>query len=248
LVEGTVDAARRHALQVIHLEQSLHIFVERPIQEWFIARPTVMHWINRVYSFIHIPGTILFLIMLYYFTTTQKRSARATWTGSVIGSGWADAGAGPALYEARRRAMAMCNLMAFVVFTLWPCMPPRLLSDPGYDGDDAKEANGFGFVDTVHSSTGESSIWTTNKFCNQYGKRYSAYSMMYSQEANFTHCSRDAVAAFWLLPSYRADHGYDPDCRSATDVVEATAHRCPRSVVSHPHPYRHRSDGESLHS
>lgn len=73
--------------------------------------------------------------------------------------------------------MAVCNLLAFVVFTLWPCMPPRLLSDPEYEGDSAVEAKSFGFVDTVHSSDGESSVWTTNKFCNQYGESgYSRYS------------------------------------------------------------------------
>ena len=65
--------------------------------------------------------------------------------------------------------MAMCNLIAFVVFTLWPCMPPRLLSDPNYDGPDAEQAKSYGFVDTVHGTEGESSVWTTNRFCNQYG-------------------------------------------------------------------------------
>ena len=124
-----------------------------------------MHWINRVYSFIHIPGTILFLVLLYYFTTTRKRRALARSNGQDTGGA-----AGPGLYEARRRTMALCNLIAFVVFTLWPCMPPRLLSDPEYHGDDASEAKSFGFVDTVHSKAGESSVWTTNKFCNQYGE------------------------------------------------------------------------------
>lgn len=51
-------------------------------------------------------------------------------------------------------------------------MPPRLLSDPEYDGIDAVEAESFGFVDTVHGEKGESSVWTTNKFCNQYGKPF----------------------------------------------------------------------------
>ncbi|KAJ4179200.1 hypothetical protein NW767_006798 [Fusarium falciforme] len=159
LVEGTVNVARKHALQLIHLEQSLHIFWEVDIQKWFLARPAILHWINRIYSFIHIPGTIFFLVMLYYFTTTRKRrvSARAD-----------NVAAGPALYEARRRTMAMCNLIAFIIFTSWPCMPPRLLSDPDYKGSDAAEAKSFGFVDSVHSGTGESSVWTTNKFCNQY--------------------------------------------------------------------------------
>lgn len=74
--------------------------------------------------------------------------------------------------------MAMCNLIAFVVFTLWPCMPPRLLSDPNYNGPDAPEAKSFGFVDSVHSATGESSVWTTNKFCNQYGEKSDAASFV----------------------------------------------------------------------
>jgi hypothetical protein len=164
LDEGTVDVARRHALQIIHLEQRLHIFWEIDFQKWFLARPTLLHWINRIYSFIHIPGTITFLVVLYYFTTTRHRRYAA---GRVRSDTVA---AGPALYEARRRTMAMCNLIAFVVFTSWPCMPPRLLSDPEYKGPDAEEARSFGFVDSVHSGTGESSVWTTNRFCNQYGK------------------------------------------------------------------------------
>ncbi|QGI80435.1 hypothetical protein CEK25_007277 [Fusarium fujikuroi] len=120
LDEGTVDVARRHALQIIHLEQRLHIFWEIEFQ----------------------------------------KSAGRVRSDTVA--------AGPALYEARRRTMAMCNLLAFVVFTSWPCMPPRLLSDPEYKGPDAEEAKSFGFVDSVHSGTGESSVWTTNRFCNQY--------------------------------------------------------------------------------
>ena len=166
LVEGTVHVARRHALQLIHIEQSLHIFWELPFQKWFLERPFLLKWINRVYSFIHIPGTIFFLVILYYLTTTRKRRVM---TGRLRTDNIA---AGPALYEARRRTMAMCNLIAFVVFTLWPCMPPRLLSDPEYKGEDAAEAKSYGFVDTVHSEAGESSVWTTNKFCNQYGMYY----------------------------------------------------------------------------
>lgn len=166
LNEGTVDVARRHALQLIHIEQSLNIFIEVPVQQYFLQYPTVMHWINRIYSFIHIPGTILFLVILYFLTTTRRRRAISAKMGGNESAGWSSAG--PALYEARRRTMATCNLLAFVVFTLWPCMPPRLLSDPEYKGPDAVEAKSFGFIDTVHSADGESSVWTTNKFCNQY--------------------------------------------------------------------------------
>ena len=166
LVESTVDVARAHALQLIHLEQRLHLFHELSLQHWFLKHPTLLHWTNRTYSFIHIPGTILFLVALYYYTTTRNRidlplpnKPRGEADGSP---------AGPRLYAARRRTMAVCNLLAFIVFTLWPCMPPRLLSDPNVPGAVGKEARSFGFVDTVHGAEGESSVWTQNKFCNQY--------------------------------------------------------------------------------
>jgi len=166
MVEGTVNVARRHALEVIHLEQRLHLFLELDVQAWFLKHPFLLHWTNRTYSFIHIPGTILFLVWLFYYTTTRSRidlPLPNKSTGDPDGSL-----AGPRLYEARRRTMAMCNLIAFIVFTLWPCMPPRLLSDPDVPGDVGKEARSFGFVDTVHGAEGESSVWTQNKFCNQY--------------------------------------------------------------------------------
>ena len=123
--------ARLHGLAVIHLEQRLGIFIELDVQGWFLQRPAALKIINCVYSFIHIPATISFLAWLYHY-------------------------APPSLFEARRRTLAICNLFAFVVFTAWPCMPPRLLP----------EEDGFGFVDTVH--TGKvASVWTTNRFCQQ---------------------------------------------------------------------------------
>lgn len=166
MVDDTVDVARKHALQIIHLEKRLHIFWELPIQHWFLKHPTILHWTNRIYSFIHIPGTILFLVWLYYYTTTRNRvdlPLPNKAAGEADGSP-----AGPKLYAARRRTMAVCNLLAFIVFTLWPCMPPRLLSDEDVPGPIGDEARSYGFVDTVHGAEGESSVWTQNKFCNQY--------------------------------------------------------------------------------
>lgn len=131
--------------------------------------PRLMTYINWLYSFIHIPGTIAFLVGLYYYTITSTRPLlRRQASGQQAGH--SHPAAGPALYEARRRTMAVCNLLAFVVFTVWPCMPPRLLSDPDYNGPAAELAKSYGFVDTVHGKDGASSVWTQNKFCNQYGK------------------------------------------------------------------------------
>jgi hypothetical protein len=140
-----------------------------------MRRPTLLHWINRTYSFIHIPGTIFFLVALYYLTTTRKHrylSGRASSYNVTAGAG---------MYEARRRTMAACNLIAFVVFTLWPCMPPRLLSAPKYNGPVSEEAKSYGFVDTVHGASGESSVWTTNKFCNQYGESLFLWMLLFSR-------------------------------------------------------------------
>lgn len=167
MVEGTVNVARRHALQVIHAEQRLHLFLELHVQAWLLKHQLLLHWTNRIYSFIHIPGTILFLVWLFYYTTTRNRTSLPLHSNKPMGESDGSP-AGPRLYKARRRTMAMCNLIAFVVFTLWPCMPPRLLSDPDVPGEVGEEARRYGFVDTVHGVEGESSVWTQNRFCNQY--------------------------------------------------------------------------------
>ncbi|KAI1628243.1 hypothetical protein EDD37DRAFT_607015 [Exophiala viscosa] len=170
LVEGTVHVARRHAIQVIEWEQRLHIFWEIPIQGFFMSYPRLLTYINWLYSFIHIPGTIAFLVWLYYYTVTSNRLVQHRGSRPQVGGQSSSPGStsGPLLYEARRRTMAVCNLLAFIVFTVWPCMPPRLLSDPDYNGPQAALAKSFGFVDTVHGKDGASSIWTQNRCCNQY--------------------------------------------------------------------------------
>ncbi|CAG8079964.1 unnamed protein product [Penicillium olsonii] len=166
LKDDTVDIARRHALQLINVEIKLGVFWEILIQKSFLRHATRMVWINWIYSFIHIPGTIAFLVCLYYYTTVRNRVDEPQLgkpKGAVSGSP-----AGPQLYQARRRTLAVCNLLAFVVFTLWPCMPPRLLSDPAPEGRDAELGRSYGFVDTVHGANGAGSVWTQNRFCNQY--------------------------------------------------------------------------------
>ncbi|KAJ5114556.1 hypothetical protein NUU61_000315 [Penicillium alfredii] len=177
LQEGTVDVSRRHALQFIQVEQALSIFWEIRIQKFFLRHPLLMTWTNWTYSFIHIPGTIAFLVWLYYYTTTRNRIESQP--GKPRGAGGSPAG--PQLYQAQRRTLAACNLLAFVVFTLWPCMPPRLLSDPAEKGPTGDVARSYGFIDTVHGVNGAGSVWTSNRFCNQYAAMPSlhfGYSLM----------------------------------------------------------------------
>ncbi|RJE18602.1 integral membrane protein [Aspergillus sclerotialis] len=179
LQEGTVNVARKHALQLIRVEEKLGIFWEVDIQKLFLRHGKLMTVINWLYSFIHIPGSIAFLVWLYYYTTTRRRFNE--WQSGKIGdfSSWPSAG--PSLYQARRRTMAVCNLLAFVVFTMWPCMPPRLLSDENVEGPEGDLGRSYGFIDTVHGTNGAKSVWTQNRFCNQYAAMPSlhfGYSLM----------------------------------------------------------------------
>ncbi|OAL40357.1 hypothetical protein AYO20_00093 [Fonsecaea nubica] len=161
-VEQTVDIACHHALAVIELEQRLHIFWELSIQKFFLQYPGLMWWINRIYSFIHLPATITFLVGLYYFAITRNRStANSNWSDHAVSSN------GPELYESRRRALALCNLFAFCVFSTWPCMPPRLLPDSKLPGEPGELARSFAFIDTVHARDGAVSVFNTRKWTNQ---------------------------------------------------------------------------------
>ena len=183
MASSTVNIARTHALQVIALEQRLHIFNELDIQAFFLQHAALLLWINRIYSFIHIPGTIAFLVWLFHYTSAPAQirlgqphhwedtpgRAKEDSDDVLPRDSKTDHAAGPKLYEARRRTLATCNLLAFCVFTAWPCMPPRLLSNPSISGPVGERARRFGFVDTVHGVGGESSVWTQNRFCNQYG-------------------------------------------------------------------------------
>jgi len=73
LQKDTVDVARQHALQLFAIDLRLRIFREREIQAFFLGYPTLMKYINWLYSFIHIPGTIFFLVYLYCFCITRHR-------------------------------------------------------------------------------------------------------------------------------------------------------------------------------
>ncbi|KAG5300976.1 PAP2 superfamily domain-containing protein [Histoplasma ohiense] len=60
-------------------------------------------------------------------------------------------------------------------------MPPRLLSDRSVVGPVGELSRSYGFVDTVHGAGGASSVWTQNRFCNQYAAMPSlhfGYSLM----------------------------------------------------------------------
>jgi hypothetical protein len=167
--QNTIDTARHHAFQIIWLEQHLGLFFERQVQRFFLSSNTAMWFVNRIYSYVHLPATVSFLVLLYWYAITCERDRQATVlreTGRLKDT--IDREAAQArfeLYEGKRRALALSNLMAFMVFSTWPCMPPRLLAEDNSDSNDEISrlqiaiGKSFDFVDTTHGRNGAISIW-----------------------------------------------------------------------------------------
>lgn len=120
--EKTREVSQDHGIWLLHIEQALHIDVEKGLQAFILPRPWLLWFFNKTYAMVHIPATISFIA--YGF--------------------WAFH---PPIFQKVRRTLVFCNWIAFVLFTLWPCMPPRLLP---------KE---YGYIDTLHTGKAASSKW-----------------------------------------------------------------------------------------
>ncbi|KAL6916358.1 hypothetical protein ACHAPO_007408 [Fusarium lateritium] len=134
--DGVWETAENHGKAVLWFEHEgpfswMFPLREIDVQSFFRNdHQTMLTILNRAYSLIHIPVTVSFLAWYYYAAPTHAQFAEA------------------------RRMMTLTNLFSFVVFTTYPCMPPRLLPEE------------YGFFDTVRREDAES-IYATNKFFNQ---------------------------------------------------------------------------------
>ncbi|KAJ5676243.1 hypothetical protein N7462_009140 [Penicillium macrosclerotiorum] len=108
---GVVDVAQNHAISILNFEHESFFRFFFPIQEsdfqWFFLsnHPNIMTFFNRIYSLVHIPGTVLFLSWYYHEAPNANTFALA------------------------RRTMTLGNFLAFATFCVYPCMPPRLLPE-----------------------------------------------------------------------------------------------------------------------
>jgi hypothetical protein len=98
-----VRLAYHHARDVIHAERLLHMFVERPIQHFFIHARLFLQFWDFYYGTAHFIVTIGALIWLF------RRY--------------------PGRYALWRNTLALTTGLALIGFALYPLMPPRLL-DP----------------------------------------------------------------------------------------------------------------------
>ncbi|KAJ7766477.1 PAP2 superfamily-domain-containing protein [Mycena maculata] len=122
--------AQAHASQIIALEEKLGIAVELAFQRYILrCMPLVMTLMSAVYL-AHISVGIAFLA--YGFTYFPR-----------------------ARFQVVRRAIALDNLLAFPLLSLWRCAPPRLM------------LRRLGFIDILHPPPGvggETSAWANNRF------------------------------------------------------------------------------------
>ncbi|KAK9772045.1 putative Integral membrane protein [Seiridium cardinale] len=112
-------------------------WIEWRVQQWFVEgaqagdiRRLLLTILNRAYALIHIPGTVGFIAYYYYVAPNHTR------------------------FSTVRRTMSLLNLFAFFTFTVYPCMPPRLLP---------KE---YGFIDTVNAEDA-ASVFMSGKYVNK---------------------------------------------------------------------------------
>lgn len=139
------DAARQRALDnahaVIDFQRSLGLFFEESIQAAFIKNDFVIVFFNVFYGTFHFIVTFGVLILLWF----RRPERYVRWRSIMLGT----------------------TIAALVGFSLFPLMPPRLLSARGeYGGADPK----FQFVDTLVDPGG---LWsfdsgTMQDISNQY--------------------------------------------------------------------------------
>ncbi|CAK1358893.1 unnamed protein product [Cercospora beticola] len=130
------ELAQSHGIAILNLEHNTMAKIFFPISEVDFQRFFLnghlgfMTLFNQFYSLVHIPGTVAYLSWWYYTAPSHDHFALA------------------------RRTMTLGNFSAFMIFSFWPCMPPRLLPES------------FGFKDTVRQSNAES-VWVGGANVNQ---------------------------------------------------------------------------------
>ncbi|KAK6387631.1 hypothetical protein LTS17_000900 [Exophiala oligosperma] len=121
--DGLRELAQEHGILILDIEHKSWLSFLFPIQEaafqgWFLhGHLTAITFLNRIYSLVHIPGTVAFLSWYYYAAPNH------------------------ATFATVRRTMTLGNFAAFSIFTVFPTMPPRLLPEEFGFHDTVRQAN-----------------------------------------------------------------------------------------------------------
>jgi len=121
--DGLWQLAEDHGVLILDIEHkswlSFIFFIrEVDFQQFFLnGHLTAMTFLNRIYSLVHIPGTVTFLSWYYYAAPNH------------------------ATFAVARRTMTLGNFAAFFIFSFFPCMPPRLLPKEYGFHDTVRQSN-----------------------------------------------------------------------------------------------------------
>lgn len=130
---GDPGPAFEHALDIIGLEQALHLYFEPSLQQWYLRLPAqglIRLW-NVYYGLAHFLITIIAFVWVFRHDPLRHRLLRNT--------------------------LAFTTCIAVIGFAAYSLMPPRLLDDRGAFGGcqqyaaevTAANCDQYGYVDTI---------------------------------------------------------------------------------------------------
>jgi hypothetical protein len=139
---GDPGPAYGHAVDIIDLEKTLHLYFEATVQQWYLDLPA--HGLIRLWNVYY--GIAHFLVTLIALVWMFRRD--------------------PKRHRLLRNTLVLTTCLAVIGFAAYSLMPPRLLDDPGryggcqiYAPEAAADAepgalsapgcDEYGFVDTV---------------------------------------------------------------------------------------------------
>ncbi|TSE00325.1 DUF1298 domain-containing protein [Skermania sp. ID1734] len=98
--------ADQHAADLIGIERTLHIDIERSLNDWLAGRGWLATAANYEYAFTYIASALILLVYLY----TRR----------------------PDAYPRARDSLLLLNVLGIACFALYPVTPPRMLENLGY--------------------------------------------------------------------------------------------------------------------
>src|SRR3954470_14511970 len=106
LVDGHANVAYQHARDIVNLERSVHLFIERDVQQWAIQNSFFIHIADWMYVNSHFLITTTFLIWLY----VARNHA----------------------YYFVRNMFMIAMVFALVGYVVFPTAPPRFFPEWGF--------------------------------------------------------------------------------------------------------------------
>lgn len=105
LTEGRAQEAVRRSVQIVQLEERLHLFWEPTLQQLILPYRPLVEFLNGVYLWGHLPAIVGLAVILYFW----RRE----------------------LYLLMRNAFLISGGIGLIIFATLPLAPPRLTPDSG---------------------------------------------------------------------------------------------------------------------